>query len=418
MISSRERVALALDHKQPDRVPVDLGASNTTGIHVTVVYLLRQHFGLDKPGIPVKVIEPYQMLGEVKPDLQEILGVDVVGLSGPTTIFGYKKEGWKPWTTFNGTPVLVPSGFNTEPEPNGDILMYPEGNKTVPPCARMPKGGWYFDSIVRQEPLNDDDLKLEDNIEEFVPIADDVLEYLGRETDRLYTETDKAILADFGGTAFGDIAMVPAPWLKHPKGIRSVEEWYMSTVTRTDFIKRIFEYQCEVALQNLEKIYNVVGDKVTAIFVSGTDFGAQNAPFISPKLYRGLYQPFHIRVNDWIHQNTKWKTFMHSCGSIRVLIDDFIAGGFDILNPVQTSAAKMDPAELKREFGDRVTFWGGGVDTQRTLPFGTPDEVRREVRSRIETFSPGGGFVFNTVHNIQGNVPLENVIAMVETFNR
>ncbi|MFN8441289.1 MAG: uroporphyrinogen decarboxylase family protein [Caldilineaceae bacterium] len=415
MLSSRERVTLALNHKQTDRVPFDLGGSNTSGVHATIVYKLRQHFGLDEPGTPVKVIEPYQMLGEVEPDLQEALGVDVVPLRGTGTMFGFKKENWKPWTTFDGTPVLVPGGFNTDPAPNGDILMYPEGDKSVPPTGRMPKGGWYFDAIAHQEPIDDDDLKLEDNLEEFVPIKDEELEHFRREADRLYNETDKAILADFGGTSFGDIAMVPAAWLKHPKGIRGIEEWYISTVTRTDFIYEIFAYQCEVGLKNLEKLYNVVGDKATAIFVTGTDFGTQNAPFIAPQLYRDLFQPFHIKINNWIHKNTPWKSWIHSCGSVRLLIPDFIAAGFDILNPVQTSAANMAPNELKNEYGDRLTFWGGGVETQRTFPFGTPDEVRREVCERIETFGRGGGYVFNTIHNVQANVPFENVLAMVET---
>lgn len=416
MISSRQRVTLALAHKQADRVPFDLGGSNTSGVHATVVYKLRQHFRLDEPGTPVKVIEPYQMLGDVAPDLQEKLGVDVTPLRGTGTMFGFKKENWKPWTTFDGTPVLVPGGFNIDPEPNGDILMYPEGDKSVPPTGRMPKGGWYFDAVAHQEPIeDDDDLKLEDNIEEFVPVKDAELEHFRREADRLYNETDKALLADFGGTSFGDIAMVPAPWLKHPKGIRGIEEWYISTVTRTDFIHEIFAYQCEVGLKNLEKLYNVVGDKVTAIFVTGTDFGAQNAPFIAPQLYRELFQPYHIRINEWIHKHTPWKSWIHSCGSVRFLIPDFIAAGFDILNPVQTSAANMAPEELKREYGDHLTFWGGGVETQSTFPFGTPDEVRREVSKRIETFGRGGGYVFNTVHNVQANVPFENVLALVET---
>jgi len=415
MMTSRERVNLALNHQEADRIPLDLGGSVVTGMHVSTVYQLRQALALDPPGTPVKVIEPYQMLGEIKADLIDALGVDVVPLISPKTFFGFKNEGWKPWTTFDGTPVLVPEGFNTEPEPNGDILMYPEGDKSVPPSGRMPEGGWYFDSIIRQPPINDENLNVEDNLEEFGPISDEELEHFRREAERLYTETDKAILANFGGTAFGDIALVPAPWLKHPKGIRDVEEWYISTVSRRDYVYEVFDRQCEIALANLAWIYGAVGNRVTAVFVTGTDFGMQQGPFISPKTYCKLFQPFHKRVNDWIHENTTWKTFIHSCGSVVRLIEHFIEAGFDILNPVQCSAADMEPAELKRRFGDRVTFWGGGVDTQRTLPFGTPDEVRREVRERIRVFGPGGGFVLNTIHNVQARVPVENVLALYET---
>ncbi len=415
MMTSRERVQLALQHKEADRVPLDQGASAVTGMQVDTVSKLRQALHLDPPGTPVKVVEPYQMLGEIAPDLMEALGVDVIGLPSPRTMFGFRNEGWKPWTTFGGTPVLVPEAFNTEPDDKGDILMYPEGDRSVPPSGRMPKGGYYFDSITRQPPLDENNLKVEDNLEEFGPISEADLEYLRSEAERLYTQTDKAILGSFGGAGFGDIALVPAPWLKHPKGIRDVEEWYVSTSLRRDYVYKIFERQCEIALKNLEKIYAVVRDKVTAVFVTGTDFGAQHGPFISVKAYRDLFKPFHIEVNKWIHLHTPWKSFIHSCGSVRTLIPDFVDAGFEILNPVQCSATGMAPAELKAEFGDRVTFWGGGVDTQGTLPFGTPDDVRKEVAERLRVFGRGGGFVFNTTHNVQARVPIENVVAMYET---
>ncbi len=415
-MTSRERVEMALEHKEPDRVPLDLGASTVTGMHVDSVYKLRQALHLDEPGTPVKVAEPYQMLGEIKADLMEALGVDVAGLAKPTTKFGFKKDNWKPWTTFGGTPVLVPEGFNTEPDANGDILMYPEGDKSVPASGRMPKGGFYFDSIVRQPPIDDDNLNVEDNLEEFGPISDADLDYLGREADRLYKGTDKAILANFGGTGFGDIANVPAPGLKYPKGIRDIEEWYVSTVTRRDYVYKIFERQCEIGIRNLEKIFAAVGNRVTAVYLTGTDFGQQNGPFISVKSYRDLFKPFHREVNSWVHRNTKWKCFIHSCGSVRALLPDFIDAGFEIVNPVQCSAAGMAPEELKKEFGNRVAFWGGGVDTQRTLPFGTPEEVRQEVCARLKIFGRSGGYVFNPTHNVQARVPLENLMAMYEAL--
>jgi hypothetical protein len=415
MLTSRERVALALSHQEADRVPVDLGGSSTTGMQASAVYQLRQALKLDPPGTPVKVVEPYQMLGEVKPDLMSALGLDVVGLGSPRTMFGFENKGWKPWAFGDGTPLLVPEAFNTEPEPNGDILMYPEGDRSAPASGRMPKGGFYFDAIIRQPPLDEAALNPEDNLEEFGPISDADLAYFQREADRLYTQTDKAILANFGGTAFGDIALVPAPWLKDPKGIRDVEEWYVSTVTRRDYVYQVFEKQCEIALANLEKLYKVVGERVTAVFVTGTDFGTQTGPFISPRAYRDLFQPFHKQVNAWIHRNTAWKSFIHSCGSVVALLPDFVEAGFDILNPVQCSAAGMDPRQLKARFGERITFWGGGVDTQHTLPFGTPDEVRRQVRERIGIFGRGGGFVFNPIHNVQSRTPVENMLAMFET---
>jgi hypothetical protein len=415
-MNSRQRVEAALNHRQPDHVPLDLGGTAVSGMHVSSVYKLRQALGLDPLGTPVKVVEPYQMLGEIALDLMDALGVDVAPLGSPFTMFGFENKEWKPWTLFDGTPVLVPGGFNTDPEPNGDILLYPEGNKSVLPSGRMPKGGFYFDSIPRQEPIDEARLNPEDNLEEFVPIPDSLLQYYAVEAERLYRETDRAIAASFGGTAFGDIALVPGMWLKHPKGIRGVADWYMATAAWPDYVKQIFERQCELGLQNLAKIYDAVGDKVAVVFTTGTDFGTQNGPFISLISYRNLFKPYHRRVNDWIHEHTRWKTFIHSCGSVTSFLPDMIEAGFDALNPVQCSAANMDPQMLKDRFGGQLTFWGGGVNTQQTLPFGTPDEIRKEVRRRIEIFNHGGGFVFNSIHNVQAGVPTENLLALYEAI--
>jgi hypothetical protein len=413
-MNSRERVAAALNHQEPDLVPLDLGASAVTGMHASSVYLLRQALQLDPPGTPIKVIEPYQILGEIQPDLINALGVDVVGVPAPRTLFGFANENWKPWTLFDGTPVLVPEHFNTQPEPDGDILMYPEGDRSAPPSGRMPFGGYYFDTIVRQDPIDESKLDPLDNLEEFGPITDADLDHFARQTETLYTQTDKALLGNFGGTAFGDIALVPAPWLKHPRGIRAIDEWYMSTVSRRGYVKAIFEKQCEIGLQNLAKIHARIGNRVSAVFVSGTDFGTQAGPFISLRTYRDLFKPYHKQVNDWIHHNTQWKSFTHSCGSVVAFIPDFIDAGFDILNPVQTSAAGMDPLTLKTEFGRRICFWGGGVDTQNTLPFGTPEDVRLQVRDHMRIFGLNGGFVFNPIHNVQARVPLENLLALYQ----
>jgi hypothetical protein len=386
-------------------------------MHVDSVYRLRQALELDPPGTPVKIVEPFQLLGEIKNDLLDALGVDVVSLAPLTTIFGFRNEHWKPWSTFAGTPALVPEGFNTQPESNGDILLYPCGDKSVPPCARMPVGGLYFDALTRQDPIDDDCLRAEENLEEFTPISAEDLAHLRGEAERLEA-TGRAVvgefLAGFGHTNFGDIATVPGLDLPHPKGIRAVDEWYVSLGSRQGYIREVFERQSEIALLNLEKIHQAVGERVTVIVISGADFGAQNGPLISPATYRSLFQPVHAKVNDWVHTHTTWKTFIHCCGSIWRLLDDIADTGFDCLNPVQTSAAEMDPEALKLKYGDRFTFWGGGVDTQRVLPFGTPEEVRSMVRERIRTLGRDGGFVFNTIHNLQAGVPTANLLALYE----
>jgi hypothetical protein len=394
-------------------VPIDLGSTPVTGMAVSLVSKLRSALGLNRGA--VKVVEPYQMLGEVADDLRKALGVDVVGLEGRRNLFGFENRDWKPWQLFDGTSVMVPGSFNTQPEPDGSVLMYPEGDRSAPSSGHMPRDGFYFDSIVRQPPIEETALKVEDNLAEFAPISDEELEHFRRRSEYLYNNTDLAIVANFGGTSFGDIALVPAPWLKYPKGIRDVEEWYVSLIARKGYIYEVFEGQCEIAMGNLERLHQAVAGRVDVIFVSGTDFGTQNGPFMSQELYRELFKPFHQRVNGWVHAHTSWKTFIHTCGGVEPLLEDLIEAGFDILNPVQCSAAGMEPQALKERYGDRVVFWGGGVDTQKTLPFGTPEEVRREVRERLEILGRGGGFVFNPIHNVQAKTPVENLLAVFET---
>jgi hypothetical protein len=416
-MNSRERVTAALNHKPTDRVPVDLGGTHCSGAHVSVVTGLRKALGLPVEPL-VKVIDAYQMLGEFGLDLIEALELDVVLNPRPTNFFGMPNADWKPWRTFDGTDVLVPGMFNTDSEPNGDILQYPEGDKSVPPSARMPKGGFYFDSIIRQEPIDDSKLNPEDNLEEFQPMSDELLENVRRNVDRLYADTNLAIVGSGSGTAFGDIALVPAAFLKHPKGIRDIEEWYISTVTRREYINEVFAGQAGIALENLKRYRQAVGDKIVAIWMDGTDLSSQNSLFCSPDGYRELYLPHAKKLNDWIHANTSWKTIKHCCGGCEPLIDGFIEAGYDILNPVQCSARGMDPQGLVDKYGEEIVFWGGGANTQQTLPFGTPDEVYDEAKQRIRILGAKNGYVFNAIHNIQCNTPIENVLAMFRAAGR
>ena len=415
-MNSRERITATCNHQQPDKLAVDFGGGFQTGIHASLVYQLRQALGLDAPGTPVKVVEPYQMLGEVAPDLRDALGIDTVPVFGTGTMFGFPAKEFKEWTFHDGTPVLVPTDFNTQPEPSGDLYQWPGNDRTVGPSGHMPAGGYFFDSIIRQEPLDEDRLNPEDNTEEFGPAADDEIAHYARLAEKAHQETDRALFCTFGGLTFGDIALVPAPFLKKPKGIRDIEEWYVSTMIRQDYIKAVFERQAELAIENLSRLHQAVGDKIAVIQTNGTDFGTQNGPFLSIDTYRELFLPYQQRVNGWIHENTSWKTFMHSCGGIWPLLDSIVDAGFDILNPVQCSASGMAPRELKKQYGGKLVFWGGGVDTQKTLPFGTPAQVREEVRERIEIFAEGGGFVFCSIHNVQARTPLDNLLAMFEVI--
>lgn len=416
VLTSRQRLHAALHHQQPDRVPVDFGSTAVTGMHVSAVTRLRERV-LGGNGHLVKVIEPYQMLGEIDEELRQALGIDVVGVTPRRSMFGTESADWKPFRLFDGTECLVPGQFNVTPAPDGGWHIYPEGDTSVPPSGHMPQGGYFFDAVIRQEPIDEAKLNPADNLEEFGLLSEADVAYYRQKRDWLRGRQEAGGMITVPGTAFGDIALVPAAWLKHPKGIRDVSEWYISTKTRRDYVYAIFERQCEIALKNISTLIQLFGDLVQAAFVTGTDFGTQRGPFISTQAYRDLFKPFHKQVTDAIHRQSRWKVFIHSCGSVYQLVPDFIDAGFDILNPVQCSAAEMDARRLKDQFGRDIVFWGGGVDTQKTIAFGTPEQVYREVRDRIDIFNREGGFIFNSVHNIQGNTPVENILAMFKAVS-
>jgi len=413
-MSSREQFLKTVNHQQPDRVVLDLGATAVTGIHVQTISKLRRHFGLQRK--PIRIIEPFQMLGEVGWELVDSIGIDVVGAWAKNNMFGFHNHApYKEWKTPWGQRVMVPYSFNATKDENGDLLMYPEGDTSLSPSAKMPKASYFFDAIIRQEPIVEEELDIENNLEEFELISDVELEHWRVEVDKAYF-SGKAVIAGFGGTALGDIALVPGMNMRNPKGIRDVAEWYMSTAMRPDYVKGIFERQVEIAIENLKRIFAVVGNKVNAIFICGTDFGTQESTFCAPEQFDDMWLPYYKKINDWVHENTRWKTFKHSCGAVESFMDNFIRAGFDIINPVQINAKGMDPKKLKEKYGRDLVFWGGGVDTQKVLPFGKPEDVREQVLRTCEVFNKDGGFVFNTVHNIQANVPIENIVAMLEAI--
>jgi hypothetical protein len=417
MMRPKERLRTALAHRQPDKIPIDLGGTAVTGIHVLAVENLRRFYGLEQR--PVRVNDPYQMLGEVEEDLRDAMGLDVIGLYPKNTMFGFALENWKEWRAPWGQELLVPGDFQTVPDGEGGVLIYPQGDRSAPPSGHMPAASYFFDSIIRQEPIDEQNLDVADNLEEFKIITDEELDYFREQAEKL-ADSGYGVIANFGGTAFGDIALVPAPFLKYPKGIRDITEWYMSTISRQDYIHQIFEHQAEIAVKNLIKIHGVTGDTVDAVFICGTDFGTQSSSFCSTETFDILYKPYYKRVNDWIHENTGWKTFKHSCGAVESFMYHFIDAGFDIINPVQCTAKGMDPRHLKATYGDELTFWGGGADTQGALSLGTSKDVYQQVLERCEIFSLNGGFVFNTVHNIQATTPFDNLTAMMNalhTFN-
>ena len=415
-MTSRERVLTALAHKVPDRVPVDLGGCSATGIQATALHRLRKTLGLESH--PVKVWEPMMMLGIVEEDVRRAVGSDVIGINSPTTLFGYKTENWKPWRLPDGTEVLMGGGFTCRKDADGYIYAYPKGNTSIPPSARMPADGFYFDSIIRQEDLSRHrfDARV-DYADHLAVFNEEDCRYYEQVSKKLYEETDCALFGNFWQGGVGDIFLIPGPWLEKPKGIRDLQEWYIAFLDHPEYIKEFFQMQTEICLKNLELYRQAVGDRIVTIAVSGTDFGGQRGPIISVDCYREFFKPHHKRINDWVHEHTGWKVFFHTCGSSEAFFEDFIEVGVDIINPVQFAAAEMNLVALKKKYGNRLVFWGGGVDPQKTLPFGSPQQVREETKNNVKIMADGGGYVCATVHNIQGNTPAENIIAFYRAVN-
>lgn len=413
-LTSRERLQKTLNHEDPGKVVVDLGSTTVSGIHAYALERLRDYLGLEKR--PVKVYEPFQILGEVEDDLRQALGIDVIGCNTGWTIYGYRNENWKPWKfDTTGSEFLVSGGMETSVDENGRTYIYPQSDRSVPPCAMKPVGGYFFDTIVRPttEPFDEDNANArEDYRYDFSKYTDEQLRTLQDQIDWYYRNTEYGIFDAAALHGMGDMAYIPGPGLKCVKGIREGSEWLVAHYSVPEYVKEWYAMQMEVALENCKILKEVAGDKIQVIFASGTDYGTQRAQYISNEMYREFYHPYQKPVNDWIHQNTNWKVFYHTCGSIVKLLPDLYEAGVDILNPVQCSAAGMDPTYLKKEWGDKFVFWGGGVDTQKTLPFGTPEQVYNEVLERLKIFAPGGGFVFNTIHNIMGPTAPENIMAM------
>jgi hypothetical protein len=413
-LNSRERVRRSLNHQEPDRIPIDLGSTWISGIQVKAYANLKRALGIK--GGEIKIVEPFQMLAEVEKSVREMLGVDTYGIQLPNTFFGYKNENWKPFPFFDDTNVLISGHAEWEILSNGDMVQFPQGDRRVPPSGKMPKNGYYFDSIIRQEPIKEEELDPKEWVDQMYSLyTEEDLRFLEEETKWYYENTNYSLIGNFGGAGFGDIAWVPGPHIKHPKGVRDPEEWYVSHITRKQYILDIFSLQYELQMKNLKMYKEAVNNRIDVIVMGGTDFGSQNGPFISPVSYREFHKPLHLSMNKWVHENTNWKTFYHTCGSIVAFLNDFSEAGMDVLNPVQISAGGMDPEFLKNNYGDKFVFWGGAINSQKTLPFDSVEEVKREAETNIKIFRRNGGFVFNNVHNIQANVPVENILALFQT---
>jgi hypothetical protein len=400
-MTSRERVEKTLRFEEPDRVPIDLGGSRVTGIMAQTYAALRRYVGL--PDRPPRVYDLMQMLAEPDEDYLQFFGIDVVGLEQPVPTFDIPARDWKPWNLPDGTPVLMPGQFSPVEDEAGNLLLAPGGRTDQPPQWIMPKDGFYFDQIDARVRLDDlDALKVDpdEHARQLAVFTDQELQQMQSRGRELYESTDYAILGGFWRGALWGPGQL---------------EWPILMMTDRPWAEALVEAMTEVALKNLQLYCEAVGEYCTAILMQGHDYGTQRGELFRPELFYELQVPGFRRLNQWVHQHTDTKAFIHTCGSVHDIIEGIIEAEFDILNPVQCSAANMEPERLQEEFGGRIVFWGGGVDTQSTLPFGTPEEVRAEAEERLRIFAPGGGFVFNPVHNVQASTPPENLAAMLQT---
>jgi uroporphyrinogen decarboxylase len=397
-VRSRERVLRAIHHRQADRVPIDVGGTRQSGIAAATYHPLKQHLGLNSP---TKVFDLYQMLAEIEQPVMERFGGDCVGLYRPDVAFGIHNTDWKPWTMFggnlfDGNTVLVPGGFQPRQELDGGLVIVRDGV----PIARMPKDGFYFDRLEKFPGAAHID------VEGYRPplLTEELCAHYRAQSKAIYENTDYAIIAPLG----------PPYELFYGLGTGDFESWMITLACEPDYVHRLYDCLVTAWIENLKRFVDAVEDRVP-ILQFCDDFGTQQSLFLSVNMFRQLVMPHYQRGLDWIHAHTDMKVLLHSDGAIFPLVPSLIEMGVDILNPVQTSAVGMDPVQLKQQFGDQLTFWGGSLDCQKTLPYGSVDEVVAEVHRHVETFAPGGGYVFASVHNVQANVPPENVTAMYDT---
>lgn len=393
-MTSRERILAALNHEPTDRVPIDLGGTRQSGISAFAYAKLKKHLRL-ATNPACRVFDLFQMLAEIEPAVAARFGSDCVALNRRAVAFGIANEGWKQFTFADGFEAEVPGGFDPVREPDGSLAIC----RGTEPVGRMPAGGFYFDRLEKYPGA------LHPDLETWEPprLSSADLDHFRGEAARLYATTDKAIIAALG----------PPYELFNGIGQGGFDDWMVTFASEPDYVRHLYRKLTDVWIENLEAFHSAVGNRIQVLQICD-DFGTQRAPFLSVRAFRELVLPAYRRGLDWVHQRTPWKVLLHSDGALGPLLPSVIEMGVDILNPVQTTAAGMDPAWLKREFGTQLVFWGGSCDPQGTLGNGTPIQVAAETRANLDHFTPGSGYVFASVHNIQANVPPENIVALFD----
>ncbi len=400
----RERILAALNHRETDRVPIDFSGHRSSGISALAYPKLRKFLGLEEK--PVRVYDLVQQLAIVDEDVLDLFGVDTIELGRG---FALDEDSWTEWTLPDGTPCLIPVW--ALPERSGGKWIIRSGSGRE--IARMPEGGLYFEQSYFPFAAEADIDSLPGVLKECMwtavasppgPLVEGTRgdKLLSAGAKKLREKTDRAVLGLFGGNLY-----------EMGQFLYRNDNFFMLLAGEPKEAHRVLDKLVEIHLANLERFMACVGEYID-IIVFGDDLGMQTGPQISPGMYREFFKPRHRLLFNRARELGRVKVMLHSCGGISRLLPDLIDAGLDAINPVQISCMGMDAAELKKEFGSEITLWGGGCDTQDILPKAAPEEIKKHVRRQIEILSPGGGFVFQQVHNILADVPAENIVAMFE----
>jgi uroporphyrinogen decarboxylase len=409
-MKSRERIRCALHHQQPDCVPIDFGGHRSSGIAAIAYAKLKKALGISSGNI--YVYDMVQQLAIVEPAVLDAVGADVVELGRG---FMLDDAEWKDWVLPDGTPCKIPCYINLEKRGSDSYLLSDDGVD----LAIQKDGCLYFEQIhwpwLVRNPNEQDFSDLEDAFPYtmwtgipvpggHIPLTDDGCRQLADGARNLHESTDRAILGIFGGNLF-----------EVPQFLYRMDNYLMHMGLYPEACKHLSDSLCNFYMPRLEKWLGAVGPYIDVILF-GDDLGGQNAPLMSPDMYRSYYKPWHTKLWKRVKELAPHVNIhLHACGSIELLLPDLIEAGLESSNPVQITCRGMQPAYLKKKYGSQFTFWGGGCDTRNVLPFGTPDDVREHVRGLMSVWAPGGGYVFQQVHNILADIAPENILALFET---
>jgi uroporphyrinogen decarboxylase len=407
MLTSRERMRLVLEHKIPDRIPIDMGGSFCTGISTIAYNRLRNRLGFGQ-GL-AKMYDINQQLAYPESAIMELLNLDVIDAG---QAFLTNMTEWKEWILNDGSRCLVPTYLNLEIDSEDTVLLKnPEGMV----LGKKPKSSLYIDQtywVYKDLPVIPDSFDDQDlgNHIWAIPIPPfhlnffNVFEYeqFINKIRNLYNKTNYSIFLSVG------CSIIEIGYF-----LRGFDNFLCDVLLDLKGVRRLLDKLMGDYMKLLERVINGVGEFVDVIFF-GDDFAGEDRMFFSPDTLKKVFIPYYKKMWNYVHDHSSCKVFFHSCGAIFEAIPALIDAGMDILSPVQTSAKGMDPEKLKKEFGSDIVYWGGGVDTQHVLPFKKTEEIKDDVKRRIDIFGKGGGFVFNAIHNILADVPAENILAMLE----